>query len=118
MRMNADFARCGPSLSVDIPIAEGDVGPHPARHQRPQLLSTSKAQRDGTSDLVAATGRPAKKSTSAFVASGPGYQLLSSQGCAFSGADAEHANALTAELHGVAIGDCVAPDGNIFAYVD
>jgi hypothetical protein len=43
-------------------------------------------------------------STRAFVASGPGYQWPSSQGCAFSGAfDAEQADALTTKLHGIAI---------------
>jgi hypothetical protein len=49
MRVNADAARCRPSLGVDILIAEGGVGPRPAGayHQRLKVVLASKADRDG-----------------------------------------------------------------------
>jgi len=94
MRVNADAARCRPSLGVDILIAEGGVGPRPAGayHHRLGVVLASKAGRDRAVilavivDLVTRHWAASKKATSAFVAKGPGYQWPSSQGCPFSGA--------------------------------
>jgi len=47
--VNADAARCHPSLGVDTLIAEGGVGPRPAGayYQRLKVVLASKADRDG-----------------------------------------------------------------------
>jgi hypothetical protein len=49
MRVNADAARCRPSLGVGILVAEGGIGPRPAGtyHQRLEVVLASKADRDG-----------------------------------------------------------------------
>jgi hypothetical protein len=40
MRVDADAARCRPSLGVNILVAEGSIGPRPAgtHHQRLQII--------------------------------------------------------------------------------
>jgi hypothetical protein len=50
MRVDADAARCRPSLGVDILVAEGGIGPRPAGtyHQRLEVVLASKADSDGT----------------------------------------------------------------------
>ena len=50
MSVNADAARCRPSLSVGILVAEGGISPRPAGtyHQRLEVVLASKANRDGT----------------------------------------------------------------------
>src|SRR3984893_16233481 len=49
MRVNADAARCRPSLGVGILVAEGGTGPRPAGtcHQRLEVVLASEADRDG-----------------------------------------------------------------------
>jgi hypothetical protein len=48
MRVDADPARCRPSLSVDVQVAEGGIGPRPAGtyHQRLEIVLASKSDRD------------------------------------------------------------------------
>jgi hypothetical protein len=50
MRVNADAARCRPSLGIDIPVAEGAIGPRPAGtyHQRLKVVLAGKADCYGT----------------------------------------------------------------------
>jgi hypothetical protein len=54
MGMNAEAARCRPSLGVDILIAEGGIGPRPAcaHHQCLEVVLAGKADRDRTVILV------------------------------------------------------------------
>jgi hypothetical protein len=54
MRVNANTARCSPSLRINILVAESRIGPRPAGtyHQRLQVVIASKADRDGTVILV------------------------------------------------------------------
>ena len=50
MRVNADAARCRPSLGVGILVAERGISPRPAGayHQCLEVVLASKANRDGT----------------------------------------------------------------------
>jgi hypothetical protein len=114
MRVNADAARCRPSLGVDILVAEGGIGPRPAGayHQRLQVVLASKADRNGTVifvvivDLVTrhwAAGDKFDKSlrrqrTWIPVAIIARLRLLWS-------VNAEQTDALTTKLHGIAIRD-------------
>jgi|HubBroStandDraft_6_1064221.scaffolds.fasta_scaffold102320_5 hypothetical protein len=54
MRMNANPARCRPSLGIDILVAEGGISPRPAGtyHQRLKVVVAGKADRDRTVILV------------------------------------------------------------------
>jgi hypothetical protein len=50
MRVNANAARCRPSLGVNILVSEGGIDPRPAStyHQRLEVVRASKADRDRT----------------------------------------------------------------------
>ena len=50
MSVNANAARCRPSLGVGVLVAEGGIGPRPAGayHQRLKVVLAGKADRDGT----------------------------------------------------------------------
>jgi hypothetical protein len=121
MRMNADAARCRPSLGVNILVAVGGIGPRPSGtyHQCLQVIPASKADRDRTRvlpvivDLVTRHGTASDENDESFrrqrtripVAIIAGLPLLWS-------VDAEQADALTTELHGVAIRDREAMRGS------
>jgi hypothetical protein len=54
MCVNANAARCRPSLGIDILVTEGGIGPSPAGtyHQRLKVVLASKADRDRAVVLV------------------------------------------------------------------
>ena len=54
MRVDADPARCRPSLGVNILVTEGGIGPRPTGtyHQRLEVVLASKADRDRAVVLV------------------------------------------------------------------
>ena len=126
MRVNADTARCRPSLGVNILVTEGGIGPRPAGtyHQRLEVVLASKADRDRAVilavivDLVTrhwAAGNESDESlcrqrTGIPVAIIARLRLLWS-------VDAEQAYALLAELHGVAIRDREAVRSSCATYV-
>jgi hypothetical protein len=117
MRVNADAARCRPSLGVNILIAEGSIGPRPTGtyHQRLKVIFAGEAGRDRAVVLMvvvhlvtrhrAASDESdeslGRQRTGIPVATVARLSLLGS-------VDAEQANTLTPELHGVAIGDSEA----------
>ena len=114
MRVNANAARCRPSLGVDVLIAEGGIGPSPAGtyHQRLQVVIASKADRDGTVilvviiDLVARDWAPSDESDESLRRQRPGIPMAVVARLSFLGSvNAEQADALTTKLHGVAIRD-------------
>ena len=112
MRVNADTARCRPSLGVNVLIAEGSMGPRPAGtyHHRLEVVFASKAGRDRSVMLVVivdlatrhwaagdetdeSLGRQRTRIPVAIVAR---LSLLGS-------VNAEQADALATELHGIAV---------------
>jgi hypothetical protein len=88
MPVNADAARCRPSLGVNILVTAGGIGPRPAstHHQRLEVVLASKADRDWSVILLVVV-HLATRHWTAFLGS----------------VDAEQADALTTELHGIAI---------------
>jgi hypothetical protein len=114
MSVDANTARCSPSLGVNVLIAEGGIGPRPAGtyHQRLEVIAAGQADRDRTVillvvvDLVArhrAAGNEGDESlgrqrTGILVAIVARLSLLGS-------VYAEQADALLAELHGIAVRD-------------
>ena len=117
MRVNSDPTGCRPSLGVDVLIAEGGIGPGPAgtHHQRLEVVLPGKADRDWMAILLVvvhlvtrhwAAGNEGDESlcrqrTGIPVAIIARLSLLGS-------VDAEQADALTTELHGVPIRDSEA----------
>jgi hypothetical protein len=112
MRVNADAACCRPPLGVNVLVAEGGIGPRPARrdHERLEVVFAGKADRDRTVVLVViielmtrhwaggdetdeSLGRQRTGIPVAIIA------RLSLLGCV----NAEQADALTTELHGIAV---------------
>jgi hypothetical protein len=118
MRVNANAARCRPSLGVNVLVAEGSMGPRPTGtyHQRLKVVLAGKADCYGTVVLVVivhlvtrhwAAGDESDESlsrqrTGIPVAAVARLPLLGS-------VDAEQANALTTKLHGIAIRDSEPP---------
>jgi hypothetical protein len=114
MRVNTDAARSRPSLGIRILVTEGGIGPRPAstHHQRLEVVLASKADRDGSVILVViidlvtrhwAAGDESDESlcrqrTGIPVAIIARLRLLWS-------VDTEQADALLAELDGIAVGD-------------
>ncbi len=112
MRVNSDPTGCRPSLGVDVLIAEGGIGPRPAsiHHQRLEVVLASKADRDRAVVLVVIIDLVTRHRT----AGNEGDESLGRQrtgipvaiiarlsllGCV----NAEQADALTTELHGIAV---------------
>ena len=114
MPVNADAARCRPSLGVNVLVAEGGIGPRPAgaHHERLEVVLASKADRDRTVILVVIVhlvtrhGTASDEIDKSFRRQRTGIPVavvarLSFLGCV----NAEQADALTTELHGIAIRD-------------
>ena len=112
MPVNADAARCRPSLGVNILVTAGGIGPRPAGtyHQRLEVALASKADRDWSVILLVVV----HLATRHWTAGNEGDESLSRQRTGipvavvarlpFLGSvDAEQADALTTELHGIAI---------------
>src|SRR5712675_1881811 len=114
MPVNADAARCRPSLGVNILVTEGGIGPRPAstHHQRLEVVLASKADRDWSVILLVVVHLVTRH----WTAGNEGDESLGRQrteipvavvarlpflGCV----NAEQAHALTTELHGIAIRD-------------
>ena len=112
MRVNAYAARCRPSLSVNILVAEGGIGPRPAGtyHQRLEVVFASKAGRDRSVILVvdlATRHRAASdESDQSLGRQRTGIPVAIIARLSFLGSVyAEQADALLAELPGIAVRD-------------
>jgi hypothetical protein len=121
MRVDADPARCRPSLGVNILVTEGGIGPRRAGtyHQRLEVVLASKADCDRAVILVViidlvtrhwAAGDESDESLCRQWAGIP-FAVIARLRLLWS-VDAEQADALLAELHGVAIRDREAVRGS------
>jgi hypothetical protein len=121
MPVNANAARCRPSLGVNILVTEGGIGPCPAgtHHQRLEVVLASKAGRDWSVILLVVVHLVTRH----WTAGNEGDESLRCQrtgipvaiiarlsllGCV----NAEQADALPAEPNGIAIRDCEAVRGS------
>jgi hypothetical protein len=109
MPVNADAARCRPSLGVNVLVAEGGIGPRPAGtyHQRLEIVLASKSDRDRAVALVVVVhlvtrhGAPSDESNESLCRQRTGIPVPIIARLSFLGSvDAEQANALLAKLHG------------------
>jgi hypothetical protein len=114
MSVDANTARCSPSLGVNILVAEGGIGPRPAGtyHQRLEVVFASKAGRDRSVILVvivdlATRHRAASdESDESLGRQRTGIPVAIIARLSFLGrVYAEQADALLAELHGIAVRD-------------
>ena len=121
MRVNTYAARRGPSLGVNILVTEGSIGPRPAGtyHQCLKVVFAGKADRDRAVvlmviiDLVTRHGSASDEIDESFRRQRTGIPLAVVTRLPFLGSvDAEHADALLAELHGIAIRDREAVRGS------
>jgi hypothetical protein len=112
MRVNADAARCRPSLGIDILITEGGIGPRPpgTYHQRLEVVLASKADRDRAVvlvvivDLVTRHWAAGDESDERLRRQRAGISVAVVARLPFLGSVyAEQANALTTEFHGIAV---------------
>src|SRR5580704_9446453 len=117
MRVNANAARCRPSLRVDILVAEGSIGPRPAstHHQCLEVVFASKADCDRAVILVVVVHLVTRHRTASDESNkGLGRQRTGipvatvARLSLLGSVDAEQADTLTTELHGVAIRDSEA----------
>ena len=112
MSVDANTARCSPSLGVNILVAEGGIGPRPAGtyHQRLEVVFASKAGRDRSVMLVVIVDL----ATRHRAAGDEGDESLCRQRAGIPVAivarlsllgsvNAEQADALATELHGIAV---------------
>jgi hypothetical protein len=114
MRVNAYAARCRPSLGVNILVAEGGIGPRPAGtyHQRLEVVFASKAGRDRSVilvvivDLATRHRATSDESDKSLGRQRTGIPVAIIARLSFLGrVYAEQADALLAELHGIAVRD-------------
>jgi hypothetical protein len=114
MPVNADAARCRPSLGVNILVTEGGIGPRPAGtyHQRLEVVLASKADRDWAVvlvviiDLVTRHWAASDESDESLCRQRTGIPVaIIARLRLLWSVDAEQANALTTKLHGIAIRD-------------
>jgi nitrogen fixation-related uncharacterized protein len=114
MRVNANASRCRPSLGINILVAEGGISPRPAGtyHERLEVILSSKADRNGTAvlvvivDLVTRHGTASDEVDESFRRHRAGIPVAVVARLSFLwSVDAEQADALLAELHGIAIRD-------------
>src|SRR6266852_1738344 len=121
MRVDADAARCRPSLGVDILVTVGGIGPRPAGtyHQRLKVVLASKTDRERAVilvviiDLVTRHWPPGDESNESLCRQRAGIPVPIIARLSFLGSvDAKQANALTTKLHGIAIRDCEAVRGS------
>ena len=114
MPVNADAARCRPSLGVNILVTEGGIGPRPAstHHQRLEVVLASKADRDWSVILLVVVHLVTRH----WTAGNEGDESLGRQRTGIPVAiitrlrllwsvDAEQANALTTKPDDIAIRD-------------
>jgi hypothetical protein len=117
MSVNANTARCRPSLGVGVLVAEGGIGPRPAGtyHQRLKVVLASKTDRDGTVvlaviiDLVTrhwAAGDESDKSLRRKRAGEP-LTIIASLAL-LRCVDAEQPHKLRAKLYGITVYDLEA----------
>src|ERR1700722_12436395 len=111
--MNADAARCRPSLRVNVLVAEGSIGPGPAGryHQGLEVVLASKADCDRAVvfmvivHLVTRHRTASDESDKGLCRQRTGIPVATVARLSLLGSvDAEQANTLTPKLHGVAIG--------------
>jgi hypothetical protein len=119
--MNADAASCRPSLGVNILVTVGGIGPCPAGtyHQRLEVVLAGKADRDRAVvlavivDLVTRHGTAGDESDESLGRQGPRIPMAVVARLSFlRSVDAEQADALLAELHGIAVRDREAMRGS------
>jgi hypothetical protein len=112
MPVDADPARCRPSLGIRILVTEGGIGPRPTGtyHQRLEVVLASKADRDRAIilvviiDLVTRHGTASDEIDESLRRQRAGILLAVVARLPFLGSiDAEQADALTTELHGIAV---------------
>ena len=114
MSVNANAARCRPSLGVNILVTEGGIGPRPAGtyHQRLEVVLASKADSDRTVILVVIVNLMTRDGTASDEIdesfrrqrAGIPFAVIARLRLLWS-VNAEQADALTTELHGIAIRD-------------
>jgi hypothetical protein len=126
MRVNANTSGRSPSLGVNILVAKGGISPRPAGtyHQRLEVVLAGKANRDGTVvlvvtiDLVTRHGTASDEIDESFRRQRTRIPSAVVARLPFLGSvDAEQADALLAELHGVAIRDREAMRSSCATYV-
>jgi hypothetical protein len=121
MRVNADAARCRPSLRVNTLVAKGGIGPRPAGtyHHCLKVVFAGEAGRDWTVILLVVIHLVTRH----WAAGNEGDESLGRQRTGipvatvarlpFLGSvDAEQTDALTTKLHGIAIRDREAVQGS------
>ena len=121
MRVNADAACRRPSLGIRILVTEGGIGPSPAstHHQRLEVVLASKADRDWSVillvvvHLVTRHWAASDESDESLCRQRTGIPVAIIARLPFLGCvNAEQADALTTELHGIAIRDREAMRGS------
>jgi hypothetical protein len=114
MRVDTEAARCRPSLGIDILITVGGISPRPAgaHHQRLKVVRASKADRDGAVVLVVVVnlmtrhGAASDESDKSLGRQRAGIPVAVVARLPLLGSVyAEQADALLAELHGIAVRD-------------
>jgi hypothetical protein len=117
MRMNPNAARCRSSLRVNILVAKGGIGPRPAGtyHHCLKVVFAGEAGRDWTVillvvvHLVTRYWTPGNEGDESLGRQLTGIPVAVVARLTFLGSvDAEQADTLTTELHGVAIRDSEA----------
>jgi hypothetical protein len=127
MRVNAYAARCRPSLRINILVAEGRIGPRPAcaYHHRLEVVFASKAGRDRTVillvivDLVTGHRAASNEADEGLCRQRAGIPVATVARLPFLGSvDAEQADALPAELHGITKRRCLVPATGWYEWQD
>jgi hypothetical protein len=115
MRMNANAARCSPSLSVNVLVAEGSIGPSPAGrdHQRLKVVLAGKADCHRAVVLVVVVHlvtrhrMASNESDESLCRQRVRIPVATITRLSFLGrVNAEQADTLPAKLYGIAIRDC------------
>ena len=121
MCVHPNAPRCRPSLGINILIAESSIGPGPAGtyHQRLKVVFASKADRDRAVvlavivDLVTRHGTAGDESDESLGRQRARIPMAVVARLSFlRSVDAEQADALLAELHGIAVRDREAMRGS------
>jgi len=121
MGVDADTARCSPSLRINILVAERGIGPRPTStyHQSLEVVPASKADRDGTVILAVivhlVTGHRAagNETDESLCRQRARIPVATVTRLSFLGSiDAEKTDELPAELHGIAVRDGKAVRGS------
>jgi hypothetical protein len=112
MRVNAHAARCRPSLRINILVAEGGPCPASTYHHCLKVVFAGEAGRDGAVilvvmvDLVTRHWAAGNEGDESFGRQGTGIPVATVARLSLLGSvNAEQANTLTTELHGIAVRD-------------